>query len=316
MTPTRHHIAVLIPCFNEAQTIAKVVGDFRKVLPEASIYVYDNNSNDSTIDRAIEAGAIVRREAMQGKGYVVRRMFADVDADIYVLVDGDDTYDASVAPEMIRTLMHRQCDMLNIARTKSASACYRTGHEWGNWMLSSLVRFLFSAQFSDMLSGYRIFSRRFVKSFPSQAKGFEIETELTVHSLELQLPVTELFAPYNARPEGSLSKLDTYRDGLRILVAIVRLLKNEKPFALFLGIGLVSLSIAGLLSIPLIDTYLTSGLVPRLPTAFGIVGLIILSGLSIVCGWVLESITHGRREIRRLFYLLHPAPPMPGHPAP
>ncbi len=227
--------AVLIPCYNEEAAIAQVVNDFRRVLPEAQIYVYDNNSKDRTTEVARQAGAIVRREPLQGKGHVVRRMFADIEADVYVLVDGDATYDAESAPRMIQKLLDEQLDMVNGARVTEIKEAYRAGHRFGNWMLTTMVATIFGNRFKDMLSGYRIFSRRYVKSFPALATGFETETELTVHALELRMPTDEVETPYKDRPVGSVSKLSTYRDGFRILWMIGVLVKEERPMAAILA---------------------------------------------------------------------------------
>jgi glycosyltransferase involved in cell wall biosynthesis len=301
-------IAVLIPCYNEELTISKVVNDFREALPDSKIYVYDNNSTDRTFEVAANSGAIVRREFQQGKGHVVRRMFADIDADIYVLVDGDDTYDASAAPELINLLLSNNLDMVNGARVTEIKESYRPGHVFGNWLLTAIVAKMFGARFNDMLSGYRIFSRRYVKSFPAQSLGFEIETEFTVHTLELNLPASEVETTYKDRPHGSTSKLRTFRDGCRILYTITRLLKNERPLMFFSIIAMV-LVFAGLgLTAPIVKTYILTGLVPRFPTAMLIVGLMILAALSFASGLILDTVTHGRRETRRLFYLLHAAP--------
>lgn len=301
-------IAVLIPCYNEEVAISKVVEDFKKALPTAKIYVYDNNSTDQTSATARKAGAIVRAEPLQGKGHVVRRMFADIEADIYVLVDGDDTYDAFVAPKLILELQENQLDMINAARISSSKESYRSGHRFGNRLLTSMVSWMFGQRFSDMLSGYRVFSRRYVKSFPVEACGFEIETALTVHALQLNLPVSEITTNYKERPIGSESKLRTFKDGFHILSMIILLLKSERPFLFFSSIS-VFLSIIGILfSIPIIETYLETGLVPRLPTALLSVGLIILSAISFACGLILDTVTRGRREIRRLVYLQQLAP--------
>lgn len=298
-------IAVLIPCYNEEVTVPTVVADFKKALPLAEIYIYDNNSNDNTVTVAVAAGAIVRNEALQGKGYVVQRMFADIDADIYVLVDGDDTYDAKKAPYLVQLLVEKDADMVNAARITDIKESYRAGHRIGNWFLTALVGMLFRTCFKDVLSGYRVFSRRFVKSFPANARGFEIETEFTVHALELNLPVAEVETKYKERPSGSSSKLQTFRDGFHILFTILRLLKDERPLLFFAGIAALLAVIGGGLAVPIIQTYLETGLVPRFPTAFLIVGLMILSAQSLACGLILDTVTHGRREVRRLFYLQH-----------
>src|SRR5258708_3714426 len=274
-------IAVLVPCFNEEAAVATVVADFRNALPSAEIYVYDNNSSDRTKAIAVEAGAKVRSERRQGKGHVVRRMFADVDADIYVLVDGDATYDAASAPRMIETLMADHLDMVVGLRIDQAEAAYRRGHRTGNWMLTGFLSSVFGQAFKDMLSGYRVFSRRFVKSFPVLSDGFEIETELSVHALELALPVAEIETPYYARPEGSFSKLNTWRDGVRILSTILKLYRSEKPLRFFTAIGAFLTLVSVGLATPVLVTYLEEGFVPRLPTAVLSMGLMILAMLSI-----------------------------------
>jgi glycosyltransferase involved in cell wall biosynthesis len=303
MTPSSLRIAVLVPCFNEEAAVATVVADFRKGLPSAEIFVYDNNSTDCTIAVARTAGAQVRSERRQGKGHVVRRMFADIDADIYVLVDGDATYDAASAPRMIDALLSERLDMVVGLRVDQAAAAYRRGHRTGNWMLTSFLSSVFGQAFKDILSGYRVFSRRFVKSFPVLSDGFEIETELSVHALELVLPVAEIETPYCARPEGSFSKLNTWRDGLRILGTILKLYRSEKPLRFFTAIG-IFLTLASIgLAIPIIITYLEQGIVPRLPTAVLSMGLMILAVLSISSGLVLDTVTRGRREMKLLAYL-------------
>lgn len=304
-------IAVLVPCYNEEIAAPKVVADFKKVLPSAVIYVYDNNSTDRTFAVANLAGAIVRKETLQGKGYVVRRMFADIEADVYVLVDGDDTYDATEAPRLIQLLLEAKLDMVNAARVTDIKESYRAGHRFGNWFLTSMVAKMFGARFKDMLSGYRVFSRRFVKSFPAQARGFEIETELTVHALELKLPVGEVETAYKERPPGSVSKLRTFRDGYRILLTITRLLKNERPLLFFSALSVLLAGVGGVLVVPIVQTYLETGLVPRFPTVILVVGLMILAALGLACGLILDTVTHGRREMRRLFYSLHAAPVLP-----
>jgi glycosyltransferase involved in cell wall biosynthesis len=296
-------IAVLVPCFNEEAAVATVVADFRKALPTAEIFVYDNNSSDRTIAVAREAGAEVRSERRQGKGHVVRRMFADIDADIYVLVDGDATYDAASAPRMIDTLLADHLDMVVGFRVDQAEAAYRPGHRTGNRMLTGFLSSVFGEAFRDVLSGYRVFSRRFVKSFPVLSDGFEIETELSVHALELALPVAEIETPYYARPEGSFSKLNTWRDGFRILGTILRLYRSEKPLRFFTAIGIFLMLVSIGLAIPVIVTYLEQGIVPRLPTAVLSMGLMILAVLSVSSGLVLDTVTRGRREIKLLAYL-------------
>lgn len=301
-------IAVLLPCYNEETAIAQVVRAFRQALPQAEIYVYDNASSDRTAAVAAEAGATVVREPLRGKGNVVRRMFADVEADIYVLADGDDTYDAAAAPQLVEILCREQLDMVNAARRNASQEAYRRGHRFGNRLFTQLVSLLFGKRFDDILSGYRVFSRRFVKSFPALAQGFEIETELTVHALELRMPVREVMTAYKERPEGSASKLSTFRDGFRILKTIVRLTKEERPLAFFsLGGGLLALA-SLVLAFPLLLTFLESGLVPRLPTAVLVCALMILAFLSLACGLVLDSLAHARREMKRLHYLTLSAP--------
>jgi glycosyltransferase involved in cell wall biosynthesis len=301
-------IAVLVPCFNEEVAVAKVVADFRTALPEATIYVYDNNSTDHTVEMARRAGAVVGREAHQGKGNVVRRMFADVDADVIVLVDGDATYDAASARALIARLLEDRLDMVVAARIEREEAAYRTGHRLGNRLFSAAVDWVFDATFDDILSGYRVFSRRFVKSFPALSRGFEIEIELAVHALELELPTAEIATPYYARPEGSASKLSTWRDGLRILSTFLNLYRSERPLAFFgvLGVALAVVSVA--LAIPVFATYLEQGVVPRLPTAILSTGLMLLAFLFAVAGLILDTVTRGRRETKLLAYLAQQAP--------
>ncbi len=308
-------IAVLIPCYNEEAAIGRVVRDFRAVLPDADIYVYDNNSRDKTAAVAAEAGAIVRHESLQGKGNVVRRMFANIDADVYVMVDGDDTYHAASAPTLIHKLLSEQLDMVNAARVTEVEAAYRPGHRFGNIMLTSLVTMVFGRRTADMLSGYRVFSRRFVKSFPILSKGFEIETELTVHALELRMPMTEVATPYKDRPPGSVSKLSTFKDGFRILFMIGKLVKEERPLESFSITAAVLALISVILATPVFLTYLETGLVPRLPTAILSTGLMLLAFLAIASGLILETVTRGRREMKLLAYLSHPAPRLPSSPA-
>lgn len=299
-------LAVLIPCYNEEASIATVVADFRACLPAATIYVYDNNSLDGTAPAARAAGALVRQEDLRGKGHVVRRMFADIEADVYVLVDGDNTYDAMTAPEMVRMLLENGLDMVTGARVTEIEAAYRRGHRFGNRMLTGLVRVIFGDRITDMLSGYRVFSRRFVKSFPALALGFEIETEFSVHALDLHMPVAEVQTFYRDRPAGSHSKLRTIPDGLRILRTIVVLVKDERPLQFFSLAGLL-LVIAGLgCGIPLIVEFLKTGLVPRLPTAVLATGLILLSSLSFAVGLILDTVARGRKEAKRLVYLAIP----------
>jgi glycosyltransferase involved in cell wall biosynthesis len=306
MTTPALRVAVLVPCFNEEAAVATVVADFRKALPAAEIFVYDNNSTDRTIEVARAAGAEVRSERRQGKGHVVRRMFADIDADIYVLVDGDATYDAPSAPRMIDRLVSDHLDMVVGFRVDQSVAAYRPGHRTGNWMLTSFLSAVFGHDFKDVLSGYRVFSRRFVKSFPVLSDGFEIETELSVHALELALPVSEIETPYYARPEGSVSKLNTWRDGFRILGTILKLYRSEKPLRFFTAIGIILALLSIALAIPVIITYLEVGLVPRLPTAVLSMGLMIVAILSISSGLVLDTVARGRREMKLLAYLSQP----------
>lgn len=296
-------VAVILPCYNEEAAIATVVNDFRQALPEAKIYVYDNNSKDRTAAVAADAGAIVRTETLQGKGNVVRRMFADIDADIYLMCDGDITYDAASAPALINKLINENLDMVVGCRVDKEVAAYRAGHRFGNALFTGFVANLFGNRFSDILSGYRAFSRRYVKSFPALSNGFEIETELTVHALQLRMPIGEIDTPYGARVEGSTSKLSTYRDGIRIMVMIMKLFKNERPLAFFcLIFALFAITSIGL-SIPLILTYVETGLVPRLPTAVLAASTMLLGFLAMTCGLILDTVTHGRREIKRLAYL-------------
>ncbi|MEA2864002.1 MAG: hypothetical protein QOC84_1958 [Bradyrhizobium sp.] len=301
--PAQPRIAVLVPCFNEEAAVASVVAEFRNALPAAEIFVYDNNSSDRTVAVAREAGAQVRSERRQGKGHVVRRMFADIDADVYVLVDGDATYDAASAPRMIDALLSDHLDMVVGLRVDQVEAAYRPGHRTGNWMLTSFLSSVFGEAFKDILSGYRVFSRRFVKSFPVLSDGFEIETELSVHALELALPVAEIETPYYARPEGSFSKLNTWGDGFRILGTILKLYRSEKPLRFFTAIGIFLMLISVGLAIPVIITYLEQGIVPRLPTAVLSMGLMILAVLSVSSGLVLDTVTRGRREMKLLAYL-------------
>jgi glycosyltransferase involved in cell wall biosynthesis len=301
-------VAVLVPCFNEEAAIGKVVNGFRTALPHAALYVYDNNSTDRTAEVARAAGAVVRRETHQGKGNVVRRMFADVDADVYVLVDGDATYDAPSAPTMIARLLDDRLDMVVAARVHHDDAAYRPGHRMGNRLFTAFVATVFAPAFTDILSGYRVFSRRFVKSFPALSRGFEIETELAVHALELELPVAEVATPYYARPQGSASKLSTWRDGLRILAAIVRLARSERPLMFFSAIGIALAVLSVGLAIPIFITFIETGLVPRFPTAILSTGLMLLAFLCVACGLILDTVTRGRREIKLLAYLQQPAP--------
>ncbi|MCL2622902.1 MAG: glycosyltransferase [Planctomycetaceae bacterium] len=296
-------IAVLLPCYNEEPCIAGVITAFRQSLPDAIIYVYDNNSKDNTAQVAREAGAIVRTEIYQGKGNVVRRMFSDIDADIYVMADGDGTYDASAAPELIRKLVGENLDMVVGSRVETESKAYRHGHKFGNFFLTSMVKYLFGFGFTDILSGYRIMSRRYVKSFPIGSSGFEIETEMSVHTLQLRLPVAEVPTQYGVRPEEAPSKLNTYRDGFRILFTIFGLMTSERPRLLFGVIAAILAMISILLSIPLFVTWFQTGNVPRFPTAILCVGTMLLAATVLAFGWLLHAVTRGRVEAKRLAYL-------------
>jgi hypothetical protein len=304
-------IAVLIPCYNEEVAVPQVVRDFRRALPTARIYVYDNASTDRTAEVAAQAGALVGHEPFPGKGNVMRRMFSDIEADVYVLVDGDDTYDAQAAPALVRALLDNQLDMVNGARVTTIKEAYRFGHRFGNRLLTGLVQVIFGKQFDDMLSGYRVFSRRFVKSFPAISSGFEIETELTVHALELRMKTCEVPIRYKDRPDGSASKLNTIRDGLRILRMIGVLVKEERPLMFFGCAALVLALLSVGLAIPVIAEYLQTGLVPRLPTAVLSVGIMLVAVLSMACGLILDTVTHSRRELKRLAYLEMRAPRWP-----
>ncbi|MES2354948.1 MAG: glycosyltransferase family 2 protein [Pseudomonadota bacterium] len=300
-------IAVIVPCYNEAVTIADVIRAFQSAVPDAKIFVFDNNSSDNTIAVARDAGAVVRKVPLQGKGNVIRRMFADIDADIYVLVDGDNTYDVQDAPRLIQKLVDEGLDMVVGRRVTDEQAAYRLGHRFGNAMLTKFVATIFGNTFTDMLSGYRVFSRRYVKSFPAHSSGFEIETELTVHALELRMPVGEVKTAYKARMKGSLSKLNTCQDGVRILWMIVKLFKLEKPLAFF-SLGFFACTILSIvLAIPIFETYFQTGLVPRLPTALLCAALMLFGLILLTCGIVLDTVTRGRAESKRLAYLAVPA---------
>jgi glycosyltransferase involved in cell wall biosynthesis len=303
-------IAVLIPCYNEEIAIGQVVRDFAAALPQALIYVYDNNSKDRTREVAAAAGAIVRTETLQGKGHVVRRMFSDIEADAYLLVDGDGTYDAAAAPGMVSRLLEDQLDMVNGQRIEMAGegpvGVYRRGHRTGNLVLTGLVRAVFGDRIKDMLSGYRVFSRRFVKTFPALASGFETETEFTIHALDMLMPLAEMPTQYRERPPGSASKLRTYSDGFRILNTIIKLVKEERPLQFFSIAGLVLLVLGVLISLPVLVTYARTGLVPRLPTAVLSMGFVVVAFLSFTCGLILDSVARGRREAKRLAYLAVP----------
>jgi len=308
LTSPQPRIAVLLPCYNEEAAIGRVVAGFQDALPGARVFVYDNNSRDRTVEQAEQAGAIVRAERMQGKGHVVRRMFADVDADVYVMADGDLTYDPKAAPAMVEQLVREQLDMVVGTRLHEARDAYRGGHVLGNRLFTGLLARLFGRSFSDIFSGYRVFSRRFVKSFPVLSEGFEIETEMSVHALELRMPIGEIETVYGARPEGSESKLSTFRDGWRILKTIVTLYRVERPVLFYGMIGALLVVAAVLLSVPLVTTYLDTGLVPRFPTAILVTGMIIVAVLCVFAGLILDTVTRGRREMRRLAYLAQPGP--------
>lgn len=299
----RPNVAVLIPCLNEAETIADVIGDFSKALPRSDIYVYDNGSTDATMIRAAAAGATVRTESRRGKGNVVRRMLGDIDADVYVMVDGDGTYAADSVREMVDLLLHDGLDLVNGARVESGGTAYPAGHRLGNRILSRLVGYVFDSQFHDMLSGYKICSRRFAKSFPAMSEGFEVETEMTIHALELRMPIAEIETPYRERPAGSSSKLSTVRDGLIILKTIFVLIKEEKPLQFFTLLFLALTVLALGLGIPIVREFLQTGLVPRFPTAILASALMVLAFISLVCGVILDSVSRNQRAMKRLHYL-------------
>jgi len=309
-------VAVLVPCYNEEVAIADTVKGFREALPEAIVYVYDNNSKDQTSARAREAGAVVRLERLQGKGNVVRRMFSDIEADVYIMTDGDATYDPRPARTMINMVVEQNLDMVVGKRVHTEAEAYRAGHVLGNRLLTGFLANLFGQRFTDILSGYRVFSRRFVKSFPALSAGFETETELTVHALTLNMPIAEVDTPYFSRPTGSTSKLNTYRDGFRILMMMLGLFKNERPLAFFGIAGALLALVSIVISIPVFFTFIETGLVPRFPTAILSATLMMLAFLSLVCGLVLDTVTRGRREIKRLSYLQVPAPTATAEPTP
>lgn len=296
-------IAVIIPCYNEEIAIAKVVADFKKYVPHADIYVYDNNSTDKTAEKAKKAGAIVRMETLQGKGNVVRRMFADIDADIYVMSDGDETYDIKRTPDLIAKLVDENLDMVVGARKEVDLAAYRVGHRTGNILLTRLVQRFFKHDLVDMLSGFRVFSRRFVKSFPAQSSGFEIETELTVHALSSRIPMAEVETDYFARPLGSESKLATYKDGIRILAMIVNLIKDERPMLFFSIIAAIFFILSLMFGVPIVEDFFETHKVLRFPSAFLAMGLMILSMISLLVGLILDSVSKSRKEVRRMAYL-------------
>lgn len=299
-------VAVLLPSYNEEATIGKVVTDFQHALPNATIYVFDNNSTDETSRIAAAAGAAVRKEQLQGKGHTVRRMFADIEADAFVMVDGDDTYDASAAPYMVELLLRERLDMVVGRRIDSDTAAYRTGHRFGNAVLTGTVSWLFGARFQDMLSGYRVFSRRFVKSFPVFSPGFEIEAEITVHALTLQMPIQEVPTTYRPRPRGSVSKLHTYQDGFRILKMIFDLVRGERPLLFFSLTSFLFAIVSLSLGYPIVMQFLRTGLVPRFPTAILATGVAILSALSLASAFVLDTVTRSRRSAIKLSYLAIP----------
>jgi glycosyltransferase involved in cell wall biosynthesis len=299
-------IAVIIPCHNEGLSIGKVIEEFHQALPMANVYVYDNNSSDDTREVASKAGAIVREEELQGKGNVVRRMFSDIEADYYIMIDGDDTYDVYASTELLKCAIDKNLDMVNGARVSSDSDAYRPGHRLGNRMLTSIVAMVFGDRINDMLSGFRVFSRRFVKSFPALSGGFEIETELTIHALELKLPIAEVETTYKGRLEGSESKLRTYRDGLMILKMIATLVKEERPLQFFLMVAAVLSLLSVVLAWPVVIEFIETGLVPRFPTAILSSAIMLLAFLSLFTGMVLDTVTHGRREMKRMWYLSVP----------
>lgn len=299
-----YEIAVLLPCYNEEVAIADVVMAFREKLPKAKIYVYDNNSTDNTFEVASKAGAVVRRESLQGKGNVVRRMFADISADIYIMADGDGTYDIGEVNHMVEELITNGLDMVTGLRIDSQDgAVFRPYHKFGNRLLTSMVSWLFGSQFKDILTGYRVMSRRFVKSFPALSRGFEIETELTIHSLDMRVPVKEIETKYSARPAGSTSKLNTYRDGIRILTTIIFLLKEVRPLLFFTSIFAILTLASVIMAVPIFVTFIETGLVPRFPTAILSTGLMILAFISLASGIILDNVTRGRRENKRMHYL-------------
>jgi len=301
-------IAVLLPAYNEAGAIEKVVSDFRSALPDAEIYVYDNNSSDDTADRARAAGAIVRSEPQQGKGHVMRRMFADIDADVFVLSDADDTYDASIAPVLVQRLLEERLDLLTGVRSQDKDKAFRPGHKFGNRLLTGLVKLIFGDRTEDMLSGYRIMSRRFVKSFPALSRGFEIETELTVHALELQLPMADHPTDYKDRAEGTESKLSTFRDGFRIAFRILTFVKDERPLPLFGGVAAALTALALILAGPRVIQFFETGEFPFVGTAVLATGLVMVGIISLATGLILSTVTQGRREMKRLAYLRFDAP--------
>jgi glycosyltransferase involved in cell wall biosynthesis len=303
----RAEVVVIVPCYNEEKTVGDVVSAFRLSLPDATVYVYDNNSSDQSVHAAKAAGAVVRCVSRQGKGNVVRRAFADNDADVYVLVDGDGTYDATTAPRMVALVNEGGFDLVNASRA-AANGYTRPGHELGNRMLTRMVAWLFRHPNEDMLSGYKAFSRRFVKSFPVFSSGFEIETELTVHALDLTMPVESLASPYGERPEGSESKLHTMGDGMRILRTIAGLVRQERPLAFFGTIAALMAIAALILGIPVVDTFFHTHKVPKFPSAILATGLMLIAFVSLVTGLILDTVTRGRKEAKMLRYLAIPGP--------
>ncbi|MCB0080292.1 MAG: glycosyltransferase [Caldilineaceae bacterium] len=300
-------VALIVPCFNEALAIGVVLEEFAAVMPELELHVFDNNSSDGTAEVAMRYGAQVHSVRRQGKGNVVRRMFADVDADIYVMVDGDATYDASSLREHIDLMIAEDLDMVLGRRTDLGGGVqYRAGHRIGNRIITWVAMKIFAGAFEDMLSGYRIFSRRFVKSFGASSHGFETETELTVHALELRMACTEVPVGYRSRLEGSVSKLSTYRDGWRILRTIAWLISSEKPLAAFGAVGVTAMLMSFGMAVPLFLSYLNTGLVPRMPTAILAVGFMLFGVISLVCGVLLDHVTFSRREVKYLQYLRTP----------
>ncbi|MDR0678581.1 MAG: glycosyltransferase [Holosporaceae bacterium] len=297
-------VAVLIPCYNEASTVADVILSFKKYLPNAVIYVYDNCSKDNTAKLAREAGALVITAKIKGKGNVVRKMFSDINADIYIMVDGDSTYAAKDAPRMIDSLISEKADMVVAVRKKESNMSDRTGHKFGNLMFNFILKILFKSAFRDIFSGYRAFSRRFVKTFPVMSDGFDIEAELSIHALTLAIPCVEIDSLYTERPPNSYSKLNTLKDGVKILISIIRLLKETRPLFFFGIIFLLLFFLSIKISYPLIITFLETGLVPRLPTAVLSTGIMMLSFISLICGIILDSISQARMEVKKLHYLL------------
>ena len=307
--PARMAIAVVIPCLNEAQSIARVVSDFRKALPEARIYVYDNGSSDETVNEAVRSGAIVRIERMRGKGNVVRRMFADVDADLYFLVDGDATYNADAAPKMIEKMTTENLDMVVARRLAVSAESFPAGHRFGNRVISGAIHYVFGRGVTDVLSGFRLFSRRFIKSFPAMSSGFDVETEMTVHALELRLAIGQIDTAYRARQPGSTSKLKTVRDGILIARIIFNLIRYVKPIPFFFSSALLLFILSIFLAAPIVITFMETGLVPRFPTAILATGMTVVAVVSIACGLILDSVNRGRVEMKRLHFLSHPSVP-------